>query len=901
MTDDWDSESTSGSRQGTPRSACWDRLTLALDNIESIGDFATLKRYQLAPNPVIQVGDKIIPLPLADLDVEFIKKLSRQAPFGRGNQTVVDVTVRQTWELNFDDFRLMNPAWPSFLDTVLQEACANMGIIGSVDAQPHKLLLYERDSFFRPHKDSQKTQGMIGTLAICLPAKHEGGEVHLSHAGQHRTFSTSESSSFDTTALAWFSDVTHEVKKVTSGHRLVLTYNIIHQSGLELSAAAFDEQLDTVDNALTQCGLHDDSFTRKIYVLDHQYSREGLSLRNLKGRDRAVCQSLYTLCSRHGFYLLLSHLTREDCRDPDLYRNGDDDAVEVSLSLDLITRPNGGEIAHDITFYEDELLHDPYSNRDEDSFEESQYLGNESAPNIFKYYDTAAIICRKNSLISFLNRNCARNINISNMMLMVMQDHEENPNAADTPSDSLAILERIVGWASIIRPPSIYATIIKWAWENKYENLYCKSVSSCILKAGGSGGMEEVAKIINADISDTRDKADLQWDQYLGSAIVDVHDLSSLARGLTIVGNTIVGSLKPAFTKWKSAREQDKFESTKSLKIQDQDFIISRLHDSDWVTNYLIPALSERGEKPLITNLVQSLLNDRQEATQINARDIAGRILQSTYLKVALNSTDFKVAHRVFRWTAANSFIHLLEQSLKSGLESISIRLLEASWTNIKACHEEIDSAPLMPYKAIVECFLHRLVCLLQDYKVTHGDSTRRLFTLLIRRYLYSTAPLYPEKTVGWSFKPRGCGCKSCKELDDFLRAEDVTDGEIHIPEYAYYHLERLFPHIMFNHDYDKNTGTLKVSKLQSKEFELNLNEYKKEVTEFEKPFKELRRECLKELLGDADYRELVLLEGVKESAASKQLASAIVTTGTKRAANDETSENPPTAKKSRS
>ncbi len=227
---------------------------------------------------------------------------------------------------------------------------------------------------------------------------------------------------------------------------------------------------------------------------------------------------------------------------------------------------------------------------------------------------------------------------------------------------------------------------------------------------------------------------------------------------------------------------------------------------------------------------MQELPNDLPEATQTNARDIAGRILQSMYLKVALDSMDFKADDGYFPSTAASSFIRLLERSLEFGLESMAIQLLEASWTNIKACHKETDSVPLMPYKAMVECFLHRLVHLLRDYEVTHVDSTRQLFTLLIRRYLHSATPSYPEKTVGWSFKPRGCGCKLCKELDDFLRAEDVTEREIHIDGYNRYHLERLFPHIMFNHDYDKNRGTLKVSKLQSKELEHDLNKYKKEV-----------------------------------------------------------------------
>ncbi|RYC54802.1 hypothetical protein CHU98_g11406 [Xylaria longipes] len=362
----------------------WDHLGDVLGNIKSVGDFATMKRYQHAPNPVLQVGDEIIPLPLDDRGVKSIRKLGRQAPFGKGNQTAVDVSVRRTWELELDnDVHILNPAWTSLVDTVLQQVCGdNLGIIGPAEAQPHKLLLYERDSFFMPHKDSQKAQkaqGMIATLTICLPSEHQGGEVHLSHSGQHRTLNTSKVSLFDTTASAWFLDVTHEVRKVVSGHRLVLTYNIINKYGADFSAGTFDKQLDMGDCALTQCQQHGSDTALKIYPLDHKSSRAGLSLRDLKGRDRAVCQSLYKLCSRHGFYLLFAHMTREESRDPDEFYES-----EVNLALDVINGPNGAKIFVDVAFTEDQLIIDPYCDRVEDSFEESEHLGNEESPEIFK-------------------------------------------------------------------------------------------------------------------------------------------------------------------------------------------------------------------------------------------------------------------------------------------------------------------------------------------------------------------------------------------------------------------------------------------------------------------------------------------------------------------------------------
>lgn len=80
-----------------------------------------------------------------------------------------------------------------------------------VKAELYKLLVYEEDAFFKPHQDSEKTPGMFGTLAVCLPSKHEGGKVQLTHNKRKVEFATAESSKFDTTFATWYSDVLREV------------------------------------------------------------------------------------------------------------------------------------------------------------------------------------------------------------------------------------------------------------------------------------------------------------------------------------------------------------------------------------------------------------------------------------------------------------------------------------------------------------------------------------------------------------------------------------------------------------------------------------------------------------------------------------------------------------------
>jgi hypothetical protein len=55
------------------------------------------------------------------------------------------------------------------------------GVAENISAQLYKLLLYEKGAFFKPHKDSEKTPGMFGTLVICLSSAHEGGDIVLTH------------------------------------------------------------------------------------------------------------------------------------------------------------------------------------------------------------------------------------------------------------------------------------------------------------------------------------------------------------------------------------------------------------------------------------------------------------------------------------------------------------------------------------------------------------------------------------------------------------------------------------------------------------------------------------------------------------------------------------------------
>lgn len=72
--------------------------------------FATSSALPPAVNPDLYIhGLGSIGLPLSDQDALEIRKVCHCAPFGQGSETIFDTGVRNTWELNTDEFELRNP------------------------------------------------------------------------------------------------------------------------------------------------------------------------------------------------------------------------------------------------------------------------------------------------------------------------------------------------------------------------------------------------------------------------------------------------------------------------------------------------------------------------------------------------------------------------------------------------------------------------------------------------------------------------------------------------------------------------------------------------------------------------------------------------------------------------
>ena len=109
----------------------------------------------------------------------------------------------------------------------------------------------DKDSFFKPHKDTPRGTDMLGSLVVIYPTDHEGGELVLRHKDLewkfHASSLTVSQSSPSLAYVTFYSDIEHEVLKVTSGRRVTYNLYLVNQSSRP-GALAVTPNLKTVSN-----------------------------------------------------------------------------------------------------------------------------------------------------------------------------------------------------------------------------------------------------------------------------------------------------------------------------------------------------------------------------------------------------------------------------------------------------------------------------------------------------------------------------------------------------------------------------------------------------------------------------------------------------------------------------
>jgi predicted 2-oxoglutarate/Fe(II)-dependent dioxygenase YbiX len=170
--------------------------------------------------------------PVSAADAKRMIATATQAPYGRGEATIVDTNVRRVWQIEPSKLSFRNAEWNTHITAIVDAIRLEFGIPEKVSPKLYKLLVYEKGSFFAPHRDSEKTPGMFATLVVCLPSRHRGGTLVVKHDGQTKRIDFGgPDAEFTTQYAAFYADCQHEITAVTAGYRICLVYNLVMAGG----------------------------------------------------------------------------------------------------------------------------------------------------------------------------------------------------------------------------------------------------------------------------------------------------------------------------------------------------------------------------------------------------------------------------------------------------------------------------------------------------------------------------------------------------------------------------------------------------------------------------------------------------------------------------------------------
>jgi predicted 2-oxoglutarate/Fe(II)-dependent dioxygenase YbiX len=250
--------------------------------------------------------------PVTPAKARKLASLGQPARFGRGEQTLTDPDVRDTWEI---PKHLVRAGWNgTALEEILATVKEELGLPSAAEltADLHSLLVYEPNQFFLVHQDSEKDNSMIGTLVVTLPSSYTGGELRVGHDEEWKAYRGSRTA---LSVVAFYADCRHEVLRVKSGHRITLTYNLLLR-GDTRRPEGDNETVAEVADLLREHfrtpapryygGPAADPPNRLVYLLDHEYTARGLGWQRLKGADASRAALLRSAAGKAGSEALLA-------------------------------------------------------------------------------------------------------------------------------------------------------------------------------------------------------------------------------------------------------------------------------------------------------------------------------------------------------------------------------------------------------------------------------------------------------------------------------------------------------------------------------------------------------------------------------------------------------------------
>ncbi len=295
-----------------------------LSGVKRAGDFVVHGTLEL-PMPKVEVeGVGVLSFPVPEAQVAAVIKQAVRAPFGRGEETVLDTSVRKVWQVPSGAVRIGGKSWAANFAAIMAKVTTGLGCDpATVSADLYKLLVYDPGGFFRAHRDTEKSGGMFGTLVVVLPAAHRGGELVVRHAGREIVADLSGGDVSEVAFAAFYADCEHEVRPIVEGNRVCLVFNLVQARGTQggggaLLAPDYESQIAQAAGLLENAVGVGCETAKIAWLLEHHYSPTGLSFAALKSSDAAKAQVLLAAATRANCaaHLGIVHIEETGAAEP---------------------------------------------------------------------------------------------------------------------------------------------------------------------------------------------------------------------------------------------------------------------------------------------------------------------------------------------------------------------------------------------------------------------------------------------------------------------------------------------------------------------------------------------------------------------------------------------------------
>ncbi|XPS78731.1 hypothetical protein M3J09_010735 [Ascochyta lentis] len=810
------------------------QLQECLDEVESEGTYSVFRCHEWYINPGLDIKDLgIVGLPLSTRDAVAIAGKCRKAPFGKGDETVVDEAVRRTWELDATEFGCSNPGWQAYLETLAQEAIQDLGVQVSAHAQPYKLLLYEEGAHFKAHRDTEKTSGMFGTLVVCLPSLHSGGSVHLSHGNKQREMDTASASAFGLQTLAWYSDVQHEIRPVEKGFRLVLTYNLVQDQSMPMqTAAALDASHDRFTTLLQTWNKDYNYLSYLVYPLEHQYSEVSLSMRNLKGQDAARGRYLDHLCKKNGYYWFLTQMTKEQEVEDDYYDTGENG--EGDLTFGKIVLPCGRHV--DIGLYKVDRstiltnTEDDLFDRDPDSEDEGEYTGNANAPLTLRYHNSVIILMSKQQMLDSSRRyNRHKPEGLTAFFDLVRDDDVCEPEYRNEVLQLIAqkAFRRVTSQEEDRRPWSsgfmgysegererkregyaiVFERVAKYCREQNLSSIVRGLLWSTAHDKKWTSSRYLVRLIANQIAWETRTGKGDTWDDWFSHEVDGAPTYAyanELRKALEEISRVLPSDCATSFNQWRTARLERKVRDVRFASLDDAQSILD-----------LIPHISREAYLESVTRVFSSnvrrqvlsrfmhLLADDTSVPRDAVKSTYQRLAETATATLKLSAADITepekspalaqlgryAGQRIEIGACEIELLNIVNLYLEFGLKNEAVQIFNTCLPTLSTVTEAWSK-----WKHWF-VFVNDLMDLLSRHPNEELNSRRKAFITDVLHscasYIAQSQPKAPQNwTRAAGSRYHACTCRWCAELNAFLRSPIQRVGRFSCAEKMRQHLE---------------------------------------------------------------------------------------------------------------